>query len=380
MFDGASPPIHDTATPSFLLVGQDRSMLACLGTWVSGVGYRCIEADGAPSAMDWLQQNEIHVVLLEIPSRDCPGMQFLAEIKRRWPDIEVIVVAVETSLTATEATDRGAYGYLATPVRHADVIFLVQKALDRRKLVLEKRHYARSLEEKIREQRTAVRRAHEETILRLVSASRYRDEETGAHVKRVGLYCEAFAETLGWPEDEVDNLRMAAPMHDLGKIGIPDAILKKPGRLAPEEFAVMKTHTMIGAKMLEGSESAVLQMAMEIALCHHEWWDGSGYPRGLKQLEIPEPARIVSIVDVYDALTHRRIYHAAMPEDQALDVMNQGCGTHFDPFLFSVFLALMPEVRRIARENPDEGIDEYVGLAFPGSEETAEKAPITAGI
>jgi putative two-component system response regulator len=219
--------------------------------------------------------------------------------------------------------------------------------------------YTASLENTVRDQMQTIRRAHEETILRLLSASRYRDEETGAHIKRTGLYSELFAEVLGWPAVEVRNIRMAAPMHDIGKIGIPDAILQKPGRLTDEEFEIMKTHTTLGARMLEGSSSPMLQMAHEIALCHHERWDGSGYPNGLSGLAIPETARIVALADVYDALTHRRVYHAAMPEEKAIEIMEQGCGKHFDPFLFGIFLALLPEIRRIAAENPDEAIEGY---------------------
>ena len=225
--------------------------------------------------------------------------------------------------------------------------------------------YTATLEAKLREQMRAVRRAHEETILRLLSASRYRDEETGAHIKRTGRYCELFAEVLGWPADQVQNIRLAAPMRDLGKIGISDAILQKPGKLTPEEFAVMKTHTVIGARMLEGSESAILQMAHEIALAHHEHWDGTGYPRGLVGLEIPESARIVAIVDVYDALIHRRVYREALPEEKAIEIIEQGRGRHFDPFLLSVFLSLLPDIRRIARQNPDDRVVGYVRPAPP---------------
>ncbi len=168
---------------------------------------------------------------------------------------------------------------------------------------------------------------------------------------------------LGWPQEQVQNIRLAAPMHDLGKIGIPDAILQKPGKLTAEEFEVMKSHTTLGARMLGSSGSAILQMGQEIALAHHERWDGSGYPRGLSGLAIPESARIVAIVDVYDALTHRRIYHDALPEAEALEIMEAGRGKQFDPFLFGVFLSILPELRRIAEANPDERAEGYARLA-----------------
>jgi len=273
------------------------------------------------------------------------------------------LTALEETAAAVEAMTLGAYGYLLKPIESGELIFQAKKALKRRDLIVERRQYTATLESQVRQQMQAVRRAHEETILRLLSASRYRDEETGAHVKRTGLYCELFAEVLGWPSEQVQNIRLAAPMHDLGKIGIPDAILQKPSYLTPEEFVVMKTHTIIGARMLEGSESAILQMAHEIAMAHHERWDGSGYPRGLAGLAIPESARILAIVDVYDALTHRRVYHEAVAEEAAMGIMEEGCGKHFDPFLFGVFRALLPEIRRIAQQNPDNRVVSHAGSA-----------------
>ncbi len=143
-------------------------------------------------------------------------------------------------------------------------------------------------------------------------------------------------------------------MHDVGKIGIPDAILRKPGKLTPKEFEVIKTHPLIGAEMLAGSKTPVLKMAREIALYHHEYWDGRGYPSGLAGEQIPESARIMAIVDVYDALTHDRVYRRAYSEDEATDMMLQETGTHFDPSLLALFLSILPEISRLSREYPDD--------------------------
>ena len=180
-------------------------------------------------------------------------------------------------------------------------------------LLAAKREYARTLEEKVRSQTLHIRRAQEEVTYRLVSASLWRDEETGMHIRRTGLLSEALARAAGWPDTEAEILRQAAPMHDVGKIGIPDAVLRKPGKLDAYDFEVMKTHATIGAEMLSGSDVPVLQLAREIALNHHERWDGQGYPAGRAGSEIPECARIVSIVDVYDALTHDRVYRCRCP-------------------------------------------------------------------
>ena len=195
----------------------------------------------------------------------------------------------------------------------------------------------RHLEEKVREQTGTIRRTQEEIIHRLVSASLYRDTETGMHIRRVGLVSEVLAEALGWSVGEAENLRIAAPMHDVGKMGIPDAVLSKPGALTPEEAALMRTHTLIGAKILAGSDSPLLKMAAEIALSHHERWDGSGYPAGLAGLAIPETAHIVAVANVYDALVSARVYRRALPEEEALAIMQGGAGTQFDSAILALF-------------------------------------------
>jgi len=350
--------------PRVLIVDDESDARTTVCRWLTRAGFQCGEAASGREAIARLHDQETHLLTLDISVPDRSGLEILSQIKQRWPDTEVLVLtALEETATAVEAMTLGAYGYLLKPIGSSELIFQAKKALERRDLIVERRHYTATLEAKVRQQMQAIRLAHEETILRLLSASRYRDEETGTHVRRTGLYCELFTEVLGWPSDQVQNIRLAAPMHDLGKIGIPDAILQKPGKLTPQEFAVMKTHTVIGAQMLEGSESEILQMAHEIAMSHHERWDGTGYPRGLAGLAIPESARILAIVDVFDALTHHRVYHEALPENQAMEIMEQGRGKHFDPFLFSVFLSLLPEIRRIAHQNPDDLAGSYVGSA-----------------
>jgi putative two-component system response regulator len=212
----------------------------------------------------------------------------------------------------------------------------------------------RELQEKVNQQTRALRTAHDETVYRLVRASLCRDEETGAHIRRTGLCSELLAAAAGWPPERIEQLRLAAPMHDVGKIGIPDAILRKKGGLTPEELDLMRAHTVLGANMLAGSESPVLWMARDIAMYHHERWDGTGYPSGLAGEEIPEAARIVAIVDVYDALTHGRAYRDELPEPEVLKMMQEGRGTHFDPRLLDIFMSLLPEMRAIAQSTPDE--------------------------
>ncbi|MEP6548534.1 MAG: HD domain-containing phosphohydrolase [Gammaproteobacteria bacterium] len=203
------------------------------------------------------------------------------------------------------------------------------------------------LEREVHRRTAAIRQREEEIAIRLLAAAGMRDEETGSHVRRIGLFSATLAEALGWDAARTADIRVAAPMHDIGKIGIPDAVLLKPGRLTQDEFAIMKQHTVIGAKMLGDSDIPLLVMSREIALGHHERWDGSGYPQGLRGEEIPLTARIVALVDVYDAMLHRRVYKAPIAEAEVIATMTAASGAHFDPALFKVFLRILPALRRI---------------------------------
>lgn len=204
-----------------------------------------------------------------------------------------------------------------------------------------------SLQAEVDKQTKAIRSREEAIAMTLLTAAGHRDHETAAHVRRIGLYAEVMAKSLNWDPSEVADIRIAAPMHDIGKIGIPDRILLKPGKLDEQEFEIMKTHAAIGADMLGGTDIPLLKMASDIALCHHERWDGTGYPRALAGKDIPQSARIVTIVDVYDALVHKRVYKEASSEQSALKLMSQMVGKHFDPELFKVFLANLPTLNTI---------------------------------
>ena len=200
----------------------------------------------------------------------------------------------------------------------------------------------------------------EEIALRLVSAAEHRDAETGAHIRRIGLCSEILALACGWGPSAAEEIRLAAPMHDVGKIGIPDHILLKPGTLTSQEFSVIESHTTMGAAILTGSRVPLLRLACEIALTHHERWDGSGYPRGLARHQIPESGRLVAVADVYDALVHSRIYRPALSEDEALHIMSGARGRHFDPDVFDTFLEVLPEFREVRQRFDHEPVAERV--------------------
>ncbi len=219
------------------------------------------------------------------------------------------------------------------------------------------------LEQEVRKRTADIRAREEEIALRLICAADSRDDgETGSHIRRLGLYSELMAKHLDWRQDKIDEIRIAAPMHDIGKIGIPDSILKKPGKLTAEEYELMKTHAEIGAKILSNSQSELVKMAREIALGHHERWDGTGYPKGLKGKQIPISARIVAIADVFDALIHKRVYKKEMSIDEAIKIMQQGRGSHFDPKLFDLFIELKDEMSQIAIRFDDPATQHVIAL------------------
>jgi putative two-component system response regulator len=356
MSDRVTQTTASAANKALILAVDDESYvreLVC--RWLKDAGHTCAQAANAQAAWEYLGGNEVHLMVLDVNMPGRNGLELLKDVHKTYPDVAVLMMTGNgETRVAIDALTNGAWGYLMKPVERQELACQVARVLEHRQLRLQQRDYMRTLEAKVREQTAEIREAHEETIYRLVAASLCRDEETGMHIKRTGLLSEVMARAAGWSEAEADIIRMAAPMHDVGKIGIPDAILRKPGKLTPEEFDVMKSHTIIGANMLAGSRSAILSMACNIALSHHENWDGSGYPQGLVGAAIPEAARIVSVIDVYDALSHDRVYRPKFSEEETLRIMSQDAGKKFDPALMAVFFANYEELRQLAQENPDE--------------------------
>ena len=349
-----------TSKPDRLLIVDDEAYIReVLVRWLKAEGYECESAGSGDEALDALQRNAFSLVISDILMPGMSGVELLGEIKRSYPHVAVIMVtAVDERQTAIKSLELGAYAYIIKPFDQNEVIINVINALRRRELEIIRDQYEHRLEDEVRQRTTDVRRREEEIALRLVWASEYRDEETGSHVRRIGLYAELLAQCLGWTASAREMIRLAGPMHDIGKIGVPDHILLKPGKLSDEEFEIMKGHTTIGAGILEGTDVSLLHMAKDIALSHHEKWDGTGYPQGLSRDDIPKPARLVAVADVWDALTNDRVYRRALPEREALEIIRHEDGKHFDPEVVDCFLKVLPEVRRIREHVEKKNVEQ----------------------
>lgn len=345
---------HDTST-KILIVDDEIFVCELLSRWLTREGYLCETADSGDSALRKLEQSEFHLVISDIMMPKMSGIDLLKIIGEKYPDVAVIMAtAVDDRKTAVSLVEMGAYGYLIKPFERNEILINVVNALERRRQCILSRQYEHSLELTILERTREIREREQEILIKLVAATGFRDNETGAHIKRIGEFAAEMAAALGWKSDDVENIRLAAPMHDIGKIGIPDKVLLKPGGLTPEEFDVIKQHTVIGAEILGSSSVPLLKMARNIALYHHERWDGSGYPYGLKGNDIPQEAAIVAVVDVYDALVNKRIYRDAFPEEQVLAMLIAGNGEHYGPEIFDCFLKLLPVFRDIRKNMSDD--------------------------
>jgi putative two-component system response regulator len=315
-------------------------------------GYsRLITTNDPRQALDLYREHQPDLILLDLKMPHLEGHEVLGLFREEIPLETYLPILVLTSDGSSEAKRRalscGAKDFLIKPLSPIEVRLRIRNQLETRFLHLALQDQNQWLEERVRERTAELTRrtveleeARIEILERLARAAEFRDDETGQHTQRVGRMAALLAEGLGIAPSEVEVIRRAAPLHDIGKIGIPDAVLLKGGRLSSDEFAVMKTHTLIGADILSGSNLPLLMTGRVIALSHHEHWDGSGYPAGLKGENIPLAARAVAVADVFDALTHPRPYKAAWTAQAALDEIVDQAGRQFDPDVARTFAAL----------------------------------------
>ncbi|MCR9185898.1 MAG: response regulator [Halieaceae bacterium] len=313
-----------------LIVDDEPQNLAAMRQVLEGE-YPLVYARNGAGALEAVAKHAPSMILLDIQMPDMDGITVCRRLKESPVSASIPIIFV-TALSADfdEAAGfaAGAVDYLTKPISPAIVRARVRTHLS---LVT-----AAKLEE-----------SYNESIFMLAAAGEFKDTETGVHIWRMAAYAKALADTIGWSEELSKRLRLAAPMHDMGKIGIPDAILRKPGKLDADEWGVMQRHCEIGHEILCKGCSPVMAMAAEIALCHHERWDGTGYPRKLQGSAIPESARIVALADVFDALTMDRPYKTAWPIERAVEAMLAERGKHFEPRLLDAFEHILPQICEI---------------------------------
>ena len=316
--------------PRVLIIDDEPSNLGLLRQ-ILKEEYNLFFAKGGEEGLAAVGRHEPALILLDVRMPDMDGYEVCRRLKAdpAYAGIPVLfITASDNADSESQGFEAGGVDYIYKPVCPSTVRARVRNHLSLVRLDQLERSY-----------RTA--------IVVLSEGGHYNGTDTGVHIWRMAAYARALADAVGWSPEQSDLLELAAPMHDMGKIGIPDHILKKPGPLTEEEWAIMRTHPRIGYEILKRSDGLIFRMAAEIALHHHEKWDGSGYPAGETGEGIPEASRIVAIADVFDALSVRRPYKDPWPLEQVLATMRDGAGQHFDPRLLARFLEIMPEILRL---------------------------------
>ncbi len=350
------------------------------------------------AAWQRLQDGNFHAVVSDISMPGASGLDLLQRIKQsdrlHWVPV-VMLTGLDSRALKRQALDMGAADLLNKPVDPEDLVARLRNVLRLKAYQDELTSANAALEHRVQQRTEQLSRSRTDVICRLAKAAEYRDNETGNHVIRVGCISRIVAMALGMDRDSLDTLFAAAPLHDIGKIGIPDSILTKPAPLSEQEWKVMQQHCRIGAKIIQEnpraetalnqwtgqslasqggpSDNPILKMAAEIALSHHEKWDGSGYPQQLAGERIPIEGRIVAVADVFDALTSQRPYKAVYPEEAALRIMDDSARAHFDPEVYAAFQRALPEIRAVRNLFPD-GINEATFL-----EEVCHEADLVCG-
>ena len=335
-----------------LIVDDEEPIRSLINQTVSREGYECVTAGGVDEALEILANERFSLLISDINMPEKTGIDLLVAAGSIDKEMAIIMAtAVDDRNVAVHTLEMGAYGYIIKPFGRNELLISVANAIRRRELELHNRQYNEQLEnmvqertKKVMEAEQEVRDSREETIFRLAKAAEFRDNETAQHTMRIGIYCNILAKQAGCSVEFCEQMRVASLLHDVGKIGIPDAILLKPGALTSEEFEIIKTHADIGFRILEDSHSELLLLGGQIAYTHHEKFDGSGYPRGLVGTDIPLAGRMTAICDVFDALTSHRVYKAAMPTEEAIDILKAGRSKHFDPALLDVFFDCIGEI------------------------------------
>lgn len=340
---------------SVLVVDDDAFVRRTVLRVLRRAGHRVSLAANVAQAFERLRQDSFELVVLDIGLPDMSGLDFLRVLELTRPELTVVVMSADDRCaTMHESLHQGATSFLAKPLTPLAIEAHVAAGLLRRRSERQERVRSDSLKAALAETRGMLDDLPRRVLQRVALAWDIRHLETGAHVRRIALYTEVIARALGQAPERAHELGKAAMFHDIGKLAVPDAVLCKPGRLTAEEFSLMKLHPTIGASMLRGFDNPFLDLAATVALYHHERWNGTGYPERLVGEACPESARIVGVVDVYDALGQARCYKPAWDEPAIREYFTANAGVLFEARLVDALIGSMPALRGIARSLPDE--------------------------
>jgi putative two-component system response regulator len=348
-----------SATPParILIVDDERYVRDLIRRILERAGHVCATADNGFQARRQLTTRPFELIVCDLQMPGESGLDVISHVRRSYPDTAAIMVTgVDDERLAGQALSLGAYGYVVKPFSPMDLAIQVLNALRRRELEIAQRHERERLEHMVEARTTELRcavddlkRSEEETVRRLAAAVEARDHETAEHIERVGDFSALVAQYLGLEPGHCELIRRSSTLHDVGKIGVPDEILLKPGPLTRTEVLAMQRHAKIGYDILSGSDLDLLDLAATIAWTHHERVDGTGYPRRLAGSEIPLEGRIVAVVDVYDALTSDRPYRPGLTHGDALALMAEGSGTHFDSIVLDAFMTAVKNEQAVPK-------------------------------
>ena len=346
--------------PIILVVDDHIENIELLEAHLAPLGYVIVKATSGAAAINLITSNQIDLVLLDVIMPGMDGFEVTRWV-RKTPEYRLLPIVLVTALRETEdrikGIDAGCDDFISKPIDKMELVARVRSLLKVKAYNDLLENYRKDLEHEVEDRTRELEQALEmikdaslETIYRLSMASEHKDEDTGVHIKRMSRYAAAVARRMGLAENEVETILYATPMHDLGKIGIPDAILVKQAKLDPMEWDIMKQHTVIGANILKGSDAEFIRLGEIIAEFHHEKWDGTGYPNNLKGTDIPIAARIAAIADVFDALTSKRPYKEPFSFEKSMRIIQEGSGSHFDPAVADAFLDIREEIRAIQQQ------------------------------
>ncbi len=348
----------DYLNSKILIVDDSDDNVNLLESILLDAGYQHIRSTMGPrEAATIYKEMTPDLVLLDLNMPHLNGIQVMEQLNaiEQGSYLSVMVLTAQNvQATKIEALNAGAQDFLSKPFDFLEVNLRIKKMLQIKSLTNQTKQQKDNLEVIVRERTKELQETRMETIYRLGRAAEFRDNETGLHVVRMSRISARLAQEIGLDKEECELILHASPMHDIGKIGIPDNILLKPGKLDHDEWKVMQTHSSIGAQILSRGRHKLTKLAKTIALCHHEKWDGSGYPNGLSGDKIPLTARIVSIADCFDALTSVRPYKQAWSFEETATEMDRVTGENFDPELMKSFQKILPEIWKIKESLPDE--------------------------